>query len=219
LSCTFDGRLQVGRWISQKEGCNGSTCAHGRARGFSYVTLDFPLPLLPAPVDLVLKCLIRVGSFHQNLIVPTGRRPTEPISLIDLALSSCTRRSPHQISSSGWLCTCAPDRSTAPPPSTHRCCRRHIFSSSRFLSHSPFSFPIIAACMHASCQRNFEPRQAPITLSPIFQLLSRTLAIVTPYSRPFLLVYSVSAETQSVFRPLRSKQINLQVQSYTTISP
>lgn len=134
-------------------------------------------------------------------------------------LSSCTRRSPRQISNGGWLCTCAPDRSIAgriPSPPLLSSSHLFVITLPSPIPQFRFSFPIIAVCQLSA---EFEPRQAPSTLSPIFQLLFRNLAIVTPDSRPFLLDCSVSAKTQNVFRSLRLNQSNLQVQSYTTISP
>lgn len=189
----------------KKEGRSGSTCAHGRARGFSCVTLDFPLLLLPARSNLVSKCLIRIGSFHQTLIVPAGRRPTEPISLIDLALSSCTRRSPHQISSGGWLCTCAPEHLTDPSPAV---CPPLLSSSHLFVitPPSPISFPQFShdRCMPAvsgtfSIAQPFPDLPAPFQNSCHRNSVQSTLPAYITQS-------AVSVKTQSVSRSLRSNQ-------------
>lgn len=138
--------------------------------------------------------------------MPAGRRSTEPIRLIDLALSSCIRRSPRQISSGGWLCTCAPDRFIASrlpsyPPllsSSYLFVMRHRASFPNFV----FRFPIIAArCMPAvSGILSVAKHQAPFPRSSSSFQNSCHRTIVTPYSRPFLLHYSVSAcsITQSV---------------------
>jgi hypothetical protein len=131
--------------------------------------------------------------------------------LIDLALSSCIRRSAVTFGVAGGAGGYAPAHLTDPSPAVYPplLSSLHFFVITLPFPISFSQFPHNRCALHASCQRNLEPRQArkyASTLSPISQLLFKTLAIVTPYSRHFLLYYSVSAKAQSVFRSLRSNQ-------------